>query len=955
MNLTVLDPAISVEPASAQGVVGGVVQFAVTAVGTAPLSYQWYLTDASGDILAPATSLGDGSVLSGANTGVLTFSNLQPADLNNFVVVVSNVYGAVTSTVASTLPGNGTAIPYTGGVLALWDFDGSQFTNTAVNPNCMNDPAPLIGNGTAWAVGSCYDPGTSPFSGATDPGDVGYDPVAGAYVFTPYGFDQPSPNFSWGTDNYPYPATSGTNKANGVQFNVSTVGARNIQVAYDSRCTTTASLYERLQYTTNGATWNDYPASSTFDGLSQTTGSGGFYTFNYDLSGFPGVDNNPNFGFRVVTEWISTATYGVNSSNIFVGNANTYGSAGTLTYDIVAITGDAITNSYTPPVLGGFVNTNMVVTNTLAVNFTASDAEMAASELTFNVQSLNTVTAGRYNQTVQPNYNVVSTGPTNFQLQISFPPGGGIPDPVDATPVLVTATDTNGETANAWFNLMVTSINPPPTNTLTAVPMTNLLANTSLTIPFYAGSANSAYSNLTFTAASANNTVVPAANIVVTGNTNTGNMLVTVTPAANMVGNAVINVSVNDNYLAEPRTATATIALQVQPNTNVVAIDEFNYDAGLNSSVGLDDNSGGYWQHLSGVLHQMTYQNGAVTVDTADNTENVQAQLLGGSYGTNDLYTTNSGLTLYASFWVNMSPSEMPIADGTYFLLFNNGSGSTGPYEGRVMAATNGAAPGYYRLGINNFDANATDGAMFPLDLAPGNNYFVVMSLVLSNGYSTIWVSPTNKASLSVMDTGKNDGTNLYNIADIELRESGSDAGSVMVSSLMVGLSFDSVFYPVQANPVTYGMAENTTMALTPLTVDDGWGLKIQSAGAGTITSNSTALLFTPTTNFIGSTNLQFTVGDNLGNTSSSTITVTVTNAPVTPTPIPLNASSLNNPDNNAYFVLSWTNSAFNLPVLHQRGGALRHRSRCHQPLHQHDRHQCRRLLPAGALNRVAI
>ena len=180
---------------------------------------------------------------------------------------------------------------------------------------------------------------------------------------------------------------------------------------------------------------------------------------------------------------------------------------------------------------------------------------------------------------------------------------------------------------------------------------------------------------------------------------------------------------------------------------------------------------------------------GYVTVDTFDNTENLQATLVGAPY------LTNSGGTLYASYIVNMDGTKMPSSDGSYFTVFNDGSGVTGNYECRVLAVTNGAASGFYRLGINNFGANATDGQMFPLDLTPGSNYVVVTSLVLSNGVSTIWVNPAGQSSFSVTDTSSpSNPTNILNISDFELRESGSTAGSVKVSKLKVGKTFDSVF-----------------------------------------------------------------------------------------------------------------------------------------------------------------
>jgi len=910
VSLTVIDPILEAQPSSVQGLQNGTVQFTVAVGGTAP-SYQWYYTDASGNIIAPVGNgrQADGSVVSGATSSTLSIANLQASDITNFVVVAANAYGSVTSSVASFLPGNGTpgTLALTGGVLALWDFDGSQFTNTLVNPNSINNPVPFIGAGAASVVGACYVPGTSPFSGATDPNDVGYDPTYGGWAFTPYGFEQPSPNFSWGTEDYP--AVTGTNKANGVQFNVSTAGAKNIQVSYDSRVSATASDYERLQYTTNGTTWIDYPASSTFSGL-YGSGNAGYYTFSYSLTGFPGVDNNPNFGIRIVTEWQNTATYGIGTTNFWVGTANSYTSgasgnnaAGTVTYDIVAITGDAITNNNQPPIISGFMNTNTVDTNTLKLSFTASSPQMPASDLTFSAQSVDTVAAGPFSRTVNPAFAFSSTGGSNFVLSISFP--GYIPDPVDAAPILVTATDTNGESASTWFLLTVSSINQPPTNTLTSVTATNTLANTPLTIPFRVGSARDPLSGFTYSVASDNNTVVPSGNLVIGGNFSTGNLTLTVTPAANQVGNAIVSVTVNDNDPDEPRSTTANVAFVVKPNTNIVAVDYFNYD----NSGSLDTVGAGYWTHLSGVTGQMQVGGGVATVDTSDNTENLQAQLVGSPY------STNSGTVLYSSLVVNMSGSKMPTGDGSYFTAFNDGSGTTAHVEGLLVAATNGAAPGYYRLGVANVSGNTSvDAAMFPQDLQPGVNYFVVVSLAVSNGFSTLWVSPTNQWALSVTNTTPAASpTNLYSIADFELRQSGATAGSVSVGNLMVGLTFDSVFYPAQANGGSFAVPENTTSLLSAMQNDAGWGLSLVSLSPdsnGTASISGTNVSFLPATNFVGTATIGYTIQDNLGNQSSSTLTVTVTNTVTggNPAPIPLSARA-----SNGSLTLSWTNSAFSL------------------------------------------
>jgi len=902
------DPAILVQPSSVQGLLGGSAQFAVVAAAASP-TYQWYFSDTNGNIVAPAT----GSRISGATTSILTITNLHNSDITNFVVIVTDASGTATSSVASFFTAIGQTagvLPSTAGMLALWDFDGSQFTNTAANPNSIFNPAPFVGYGTASAVGTVYNPGTSPFAGATDPADIGDPNGGGSFVFTPYGFFQPSPNGSWGSSSYP--AVTGTNKANGVQFNLSTLGARNIKVNYDGRTSGTASEYHRLQYTTNGTSWVDYPASSSFDGLSGS-GNAGYHPFSYDLTGFPGVDNNPNFGVRLVTEWESTATYqtlttasdtndlganGVIPTNWWVGVANVYTSgasgnvaAGTFTFDLVAVQGDAITNQsagpalsfYDAPMVVGEAFTNTVDTNTLKINLSAIDPSMAATNLTFTAVTVDTVSAGAFGRTVNPTLSVTNAvGSTNFILTISFP--SPITDANDAAPILVRATDTNGNSAATWFLLTVSSINQPPTNSLTALHETNTLVNTSIVTPFLVGSIRNTAANLTYTFTSDNNTLIPVGNIVVTPNGTTPTL--TITPAANQVGNAVITVAVNDNDPSEPRSTTATIAVVVRPNTDVVGVDYFNYDS-FGFPLALDTVGLGFWQHLSGNNNQMLVGENsayptAVTVDSADNTENMQAVLAGAPFN------TNTATVLYAGFVVAMDPSKMPTASGSYFMAFNDGRGNafTGDVEDCLVVATNGAAPGSYRLGISNRGGGTgTNSQMFPLDLTPGVSYFVITSLSVSNGFSTLWVNPTNFASQTVSDhTPPATATNVYNIACFELRESGGPAaGSVTLSNLVVGLSFNSVFYPALANPDNFAVTENSTNVLIPLANDSGWSYSLVNVSPdanGTATVTGTNITFAPNANFIGTAAVDYTIQDNLGNQSTATISVLVTNIP---------------------------------------------------------------------------
>ena len=86
-TLLVHDPVITVQPASATIECDTAGTLTVTAAGTGPLAYQWYTPDANG------------TAVSGANSSVLTNANVHGS--TTYVVVVSSIYGSVTSSSAS--------------------------------------------------------------------------------------------------------------------------------------------------------------------------------------------------------------------------------------------------------------------------------------------------------------------------------------------------------------------------------------------------------------------------------------------------------------------------------------------------------------------------------------------------------------------------------------------------------------------------------------------------------------------------------------------------------------------------------------------------------------------------------------------------------------------------------------------------------------------------------------
>jgi hypothetical protein len=284
VTLTVIDPIITTQPASRTNVAGDNANFFMAAAGTAPLAYQWYFNGTN--------------ALSGATANSLVVSNVQPENVGAYSVVVSDAAGSLTSSVALLIL---KATPATR--IAEWDFNGAiQVAAT---------PTPSIGTGTAALVGST--------TGAFFPGSFS-DPA----------FVPASQYLGWSTTTYPTQGTS--NKTSGVQFNMSTIGYQHILLTWEERHSNTASKYNRLQYSTNGTDFVDY------DVMTMNATDNSFVLFSSDLSSVPGVNNNVNFAFRLVSEFESTA---IGTANANYDAITSYGTTGTIRYDLMRVFGDA--------------------------------------------------------------------------------------------------------------------------------------------------------------------------------------------------------------------------------------------------------------------------------------------------------------------------------------------------------------------------------------------------------------------------------------------------------------------------------------------------------------------------------------------------------------------------------------------------------------------------------------
>lgn len=106
-------PSIAVQPQSQSVMVGANVAFSVTAGGTTPLSYRWRK---------------NGNTIPGAAAASYTLNNVVLTNEGAYSVVVTNLYGAITSAVATLTVDDGLVVTYTKRLLELsnsWSYEQS--------------------------------------------------------------------------------------------------------------------------------------------------------------------------------------------------------------------------------------------------------------------------------------------------------------------------------------------------------------------------------------------------------------------------------------------------------------------------------------------------------------------------------------------------------------------------------------------------------------------------------------------------------------------------------------------------------------------------------------------------------------------------------------------------------------------------------------------------------------
>jgi hypothetical protein len=615
-------------------------------------------------------------------------------------------------------------------LITQWNFnsvvpDGVGSTGTNI---------PSSGMGTAMLVGGAT---------ATYAGGSATDPAA-------------SDNSGWNTASYPAQGTG--NKTRGVRFNVSTLGYDRIIITWSHRQSGTSGRYVRFQYSINGVDFIDGPTFST--DIVDT-----FHSRLANLSAIASVNDNPNFAFRIVSEFESSAVGNENSNYVATATGGTYGTTGTWRFDMVTVSGEVFSGNQFPTISSISNQTMRIGGLGPEIPFVIGDFETPADLLTPSATSSN--------PTVIPNENISFFGVESNRSVRLFPASDG------TTTITVTVTDGDGNATSTSFLANVLPTNTPPT--ISSMTNYHTIMNAPLApISFVIGDAETRADGLTVTGTSSNPRLIPDANLLFGGD-GAESRTITITPAPEQTGNAVITITVSDGIL----TTNRQFAVMVVPSASVLLCDSFAYPDGP-----LNTNSAFRWSNHSGFAGQAPVQ-GEVLQLSSLLTEDTSAVLIGAPYD-----PTNAK-TLYVGFTINFS--VLPNGVGDYFAHFREGPLT---FKARVFATTTNAPSGMYRLAIANGSGNIVNATNAPTDLSLGTEYVVVVRYDVASAISTLWINPRSEADASVTAA---DSTPAVAVIAWAFRQSSTQNGSIgslAVDDMKVGWSFNDVVpgYRLQIN-----------------------------------------------------------------------------------------------------------------------------------------------------------
>jgi hypothetical protein len=341
--------------------------------------------------------------------------------------------------------------------------------------------------------------------------------------------------------------------------------------------------------------------------------------------------------------------------------------------------------------------------------------------------------------------------------------------------VTITATDTAGNPAQAYFKVTVNQTAPIITSVHTNTPL-----NTAVALPVTVTQPGINSSAIALTASSGNPTLLLNSGIAVSGSGT--NRTVTVTPVTGQDGVApVVLVATGTNIdvglgVTNLISATNRYCVMVLPSTNVVFSDRFDYT--ITDITGFDPistDSGDFWFSRAGAGGtKVKVSSGVVQILSGPNVQSVIARLKDAPYlsGAGRIFTTT-----FKVQWIS-SPVGSPDS-GNIVALYDETAASTSGLRGR-LSTTNSA--GGFRLRLQNSEGG--DYVELPVDLSAGVQYTVRLAHDQDNAQTVLTLDPLGTpTSVTNLDMASD-----RTIHDISLRQ-GTDTGPVFIDDLQVSIS----------------------------------------------------------------------------------------------------------------------------------------------------------------------
>lgn len=599
-------------------------------------------------------------------------------------------------------------------IIAQWTFNDTNSPASA--------PAPALGIGYAMAVGgisSSYVSGASADKGGT--------------------------NKAWNSKSYP--AIDAGNKSAGVEFHVSTVGYENITLSWYQENSSTASRYTRLQYTVDGTTYQDAEVIAVYVNSVYTNKTASF-------DGLAGVTNNPQFGFRFVTEFVSTADGTGAAEYVATKDSSSYAGSGTIHFDLVTVSGTPIPDGNTPPyIVGTFAEQTLRVTqSTDPIVFQVMDAESPATDLTLTAISSNP-------DVVSVDHCVFGGGAADRTLTLT---AGDQPGSAGIT---IWVIDPGGKSNHTSIAVTVLPANTAPG--ISAITWTNTVVDQPCpAISFSVWDAESAAGDLSLSASSANPQLLPNDSVHLAISGSGSNCTLQLLPAAGQVGVAPVTVTVSDGT----NTAASSFALLVRPSSSVAFLDPFDYPNGS-----LLTNSAFLYRNRSGIAGQTQITNGQLLISSSQ-TEDIVAPLADAPY------SKGTGAVLYASF--KLKCLVAPDATDGYFAHFGSGS----YLRARVYAGNETALSGCYQLSVSN--GTDTNRVKLATNLSVGYSYLAVLRYNLDSATASLWINPENESAPHATAI---DVVTSSSVSAFGFRQDTDIGATFLIDDLRVGVSFDAV------------------------------------------------------------------------------------------------------------------------------------------------------------------